>query len=45
MAAAVIPLTVFSMVEDKERLLSLVIDPILKRFENIVGLEKKEGAQ
>ncbi len=43
MAAAVIPLTVFSMVNDKEKLLSLVIDPILKRFENIVGLEKKEG--
>lgn len=43
MAAAVIPLTVFSMVDDKEKLLSLVIDPILKRFENIVGLEKKEG--
>jgi nanoRNase/pAp phosphatase (c-di-AMP/oligoRNAs hydrolase) len=43
MAAAVIPLTVFSMVDDKESLLSLVIDPILKRFENIVGLEKKEG--
>lgn len=43
MAAAMIPLTVFSMVEDKEKLLSLVIDPILKRFENIVGLEKKEG--
>ncbi len=43
MAAAVIPLTYFSMVDDKEKLLSLVIDPILKRFENIVGLEKKEG--
>lgn len=43
MAAAVIPLTVFSMVDDKEKLLSLVIDPILKRFDNIVGLEKKEG--
>ncbi len=43
MAAAVIPLTVFAMVDDKEKLLSLVIDPILKRFDNIVGLEKKEG--
>jgi nanoRNase/pAp phosphatase (c-di-AMP/oligoRNAs hydrolase) len=43
MAAAVIPLTYFSMVEDKEELLRLVIDPILKRFENLVGLEKKEG--
>ncbi len=43
MAAAVIPLTYFSMVDDKEKLLSLVIDPILKRFDNIVGLEKKEG--
>lgn len=43
MAAAVIPLSFFSMVDDKEKLLSLVIDPVLKRFENIVGLEKKEG--
>ena len=43
MAAAVIPLSFFSMVEDKEKLLSLVIDPVLKKFENIVGLEKKEG--
>ncbi len=43
MAAAVIPLKYFSMVDDKEKLLSLVIDPILKKFENIVGLEKKEG--
>ena len=43
MAAAVIPLSYFAMVDDKERLLSLVIDPILKRFDNIVGLEKKEG--
>jgi nanoRNase/pAp phosphatase (c-di-AMP/oligoRNAs hydrolase) len=43
MAAAVIPLSYFAMVEDKERLLSLIIDPILKKFENIVGLEKKEG--
>ena len=43
MAAAVIPLSFFSMVDDKEKLLSLVIDPILKRFDNIVGLEKKEG--
>jgi len=43
MAAAIIPLSFFSIVEDKEKLLSLVIDPLLKRFENIVGLEKKEG--
>ncbi len=43
MAAAVIPLSFFSMVDDKEKLLSLVIDPILKKFENLVGLEKKEG--
>lgn len=43
MAAAVIPLSYFAMVDDKEKLLSLVIDPILKRFENLVGLEKKEG--
>jgi len=43
MAAAIIPLNYFAMVEDKEALLGLIIDPILKRFENIVGLEKQEG--
>ncbi len=43
MAAAVIPLSYFTMVKDKEQLLSLVIEPILKRFETIVGLDKKEG--
>lgn len=39
MAAAVIPLTYFSMVKDKEELLDLIIEPILKRIRRIVGLE------
>ncbi len=38
MAAATIPLKVFSVVKDKEVLLSLVIDPILQKFSEIVGL-------
>ncbi len=45
MAAAMIPLTYFSMVKEKEDLLSLIIDPILKRFSNIVGLDDDEGKQ
>jgi nanoRNase/pAp phosphatase (c-di-AMP/oligoRNAs hydrolase) len=39
MAAAVIPLNYFSMVKDKEELLDLIIEPILKRIRRIVGLE------
>jgi len=42
MAAARIPLNSFSLVKNKEELLSLVIDPLLKRFANIVGLEEEE---
>ncbi|MBN2733353.1 MAG: NAD-binding protein [Methanomicrobiaceae archaeon] len=42
MAAARIPLNSFSLVKNKEELLLLVIDPILKRFANIVGLGKEE---
>ena len=45
MAAAMIPLTYFSMVKEKEDLLDLIIDPILKRFSNIVGLDNDEGKQ
>ena len=45
MAAAMIPLNYFSMVKEKEELLSLIIDPILKRFSNIVGLDNNEGKQ
>ncbi|MGI6504578.1 MAG: DHH family phosphoesterase [Candidatus Methanoculleus thermohydrogenotrophicum] len=43
MAAAMIPLSYFSMVKEKETLLDLIIDPILKRFTNIVGLDNNEG--
>ncbi|MGE4375724.1 MAG: DHH family phosphoesterase [Methanoculleus sp.] len=39
MAAAMIPLSYFSMAKDKEGLLTLIIDPILKRFSEIVGLD------
>jgi len=45
MAAAMIPLSYFSMVKEKENLLDLIIDPILKRFSNIVGLDNDEGKQ
>jgi nanoRNase/pAp phosphatase (c-di-AMP/oligoRNAs hydrolase) len=45
MAAAMIPLNFFSMVKDKQNLLDLVIDPILKRFSNIVGLDNDEATQ
>jgi len=45
MAAAMIPLSYFSMVKEKEELLNLIIDPILKRFANIVGLDNNEGKQ
>jgi len=42
MAAAMIPLSYFSMAKDKEALLALIIDPILKRFSEIVGLDDEE---
>jgi nanoRNase/pAp phosphatase (c-di-AMP/oligoRNAs hydrolase) len=42
MAAAVIPLSYFSMVKNKDELLSLVIEPILHKFMEIVGLEDEE---
>ncbi len=45
MAAAMIPLSYFSMVREKENLLDLIIDPVLKRFSNIVGLDDDEGKQ
>jgi nanoRNase/pAp phosphatase (c-di-AMP/oligoRNAs hydrolase) len=44
MAAAVVPLNYFTMVRNKEELLDLIIDPLLKRFANIVGLDN-EGKQ
>jgi len=39
MAAATLPLHYFSKVENKERLLEIVIDPVLQKFKNLVGLE------
>jgi nanoRNase/pAp phosphatase (c-di-AMP/oligoRNAs hydrolase) len=48
MAAATLPLHYFGRVEDKGRLLEIVIDPVLKKFRSLVGLEnegKKNGAQ
>jgi len=41
MAAATIPLAIFSRAEDKENLLALVIEPILRKFTGIVGLENE----
>jgi nanoRNase/pAp phosphatase (c-di-AMP/oligoRNAs hydrolase) len=41
MAAATIPLQYFRRVKNKEELLNLVIDPILKKFIGIVGLENE----
>jgi nanoRNase/pAp phosphatase (c-di-AMP/oligoRNAs hydrolase) len=43
MGAARIPLTYFSMVRNKEDLLGLVIDPILRRFMEIVGVDDEDG--
>jgi nanoRNase/pAp phosphatase (c-di-AMP/oligoRNAs hydrolase) len=46
MAAATLPLHYFGKVEDKARLLEIVIEPVLKKFRNLVGLEnegKKNG--
>jgi nanoRNase/pAp phosphatase (c-di-AMP/oligoRNAs hydrolase) len=43
MAAARIPLNSFSMVKNKEELLSLIIDPIIERFADQVGLGKEES--
>ena len=41
MAAATIPLHYFGRVEDKERLLGFVIDPVLQKFRTLVGLENE----
>ena len=48
MAAATLPLHYFGKVEDKARLLEIVIEPVLKKFRDLVGLEnegKKNGSQ
>jgi nanoRNase/pAp phosphatase (c-di-AMP/oligoRNAs hydrolase) len=42
MAAATIPLSYFRRVKNKEELLNLVIEPILKKFISIVGLENED---
>jgi nanoRNase/pAp phosphatase (c-di-AMP/oligoRNAs hydrolase) len=39
MAAATIPLAYFRRVKDKEALLALIIEPLLKKFTRLVGLE------
>ncbi len=47
MAAATLPLHYFARVEDKTKLLEIVIEPVLKKFRSLVGLEnevKKNGA-
>lgn len=43
MGAARIPLHPFAMVKNKEELLSLIIDPILERFGDQVGLGKEDS--
>ncbi|MHC1627025.1 MAG: DHH family phosphoesterase [Methanoculleaceae archaeon] len=45
MAAAIIPLNFFSSVRNKDELLSLVIDPLLRRFTKTVGLEDEENGE
>jgi nanoRNase/pAp phosphatase (c-di-AMP/oligoRNAs hydrolase) len=45
MAAASIPLHVFSTVRDKEELLELVIDPVLQNFYRLVGLLEDETGE
>ncbi|MFA4825028.1 MAG: DHH family phosphoesterase [Methanoregula sp.] len=42
MAAAALPLHFFNRVENKEELLKLVIEPILEKFKNLVGLENED---
>ncbi len=41
MAAAIIPLTFFSRAENKDHLLALIIEPVLRKFTDIVGLENE----
>jgi nanoRNase/pAp phosphatase (c-di-AMP/oligoRNAs hydrolase) len=41
MAAATIPLAYFRRVKNKDELLSLIMEPLLKKFTNIVGLENE----
>ena len=41
MAAATIPLEYFRMVKNKDDLLNLIIDPLLKKFNHLAGLENE----
>jgi nanoRNase/pAp phosphatase (c-di-AMP/oligoRNAs hydrolase) len=41
MAAATLPLHYFGKVENKDQLLEFVIEPILQKFKNLVGLENE----
>ncbi|MDD1674682.1 MAG: DHHA1 domain-containing protein, partial [Methanomicrobiales archaeon] len=43
MGAVTIPLSYFSLVKTKEDLLTLVQEPILRKFLRVVGLEKEEN--
>jgi nanoRNase/pAp phosphatase (c-di-AMP/oligoRNAs hydrolase) len=43
MAAATIPLAYFSLVKTKDDLLTLVLEPIMRKFLRVVGLEKEES--
>jgi nanoRNase/pAp phosphatase (c-di-AMP/oligoRNAs hydrolase) len=43
MAAATIPLAYFALVKTKDDLLSLVLEPIMRKFLRVVGLEKEES--
>jgi len=42
MAAATLPLHYFGHVANKEELLGFIIEPILQKFKNLVGLENEE---
>jgi nanoRNase/pAp phosphatase (c-di-AMP/oligoRNAs hydrolase) len=42
MGAASLPLHYFGKVSDKERLLEIVIEPVLQKFRTLVGLENEE---
>lgn len=43
MAAATIPLLYFRRVKNKEELLGLIMDPLLKKFTSLVGLDTEAG--
>ncbi|MDO5843991.1 MAG: DHH family phosphoesterase [Methanocorpusculum sp.] len=45
MAAVSIPLNAFSLVKDKEQLLSMIIEPVLSGFMKLVGITEAEGVE